>query len=359
MTTSFDLAGHPPREESDMPMKTVLVTGSSGYIAKHIVLQLLNAGYSVRGSVRSLARSREVEDAVRPHLVDPSAIGRLTFVELDLEKDAGWARAMEGVDVLMHTASPFPMTQPRNAEDLIRPAVDGALRALRAAKAAGIRRVILTASVACVMYAGFPRTRAVYTEEDWTDGDLTALTPYVRSKTLAERAAWAFVRQEAPEMRLTTINPGFVLGAPLDDHFGTSMELVQRFLAGKDPMVPQVMFPIVDVRDVAAMHVNAIDKPAAEGRRFLGSGGMLSFREIALALKGAFPDQKVVTRQAPNVLIRLIGVFDRSVGTILPDLGRTFQVSSKAARDVLNIDFVDPRTTVADSGRFMVNHKKA
>jgi dihydroflavonol-4-reductase len=342
-----------------MPPKTVLVTGSSGYIAKHIVLGLLNAGYAVRGSVRSLARSREVEDAVRPHLVDPSAIGRLTFVELDLEKDAGWARAMEGVDVLMHTASPFPMTQPRNAEDLIRPAVDGALRALRAAKAAGIRRVVLTASVACVMYAGFPRTKEIYTEDDWTDGDQAALTPYVRSKTLAERAAWAFVRQEAPEMRLTTINPGFVLGAPLDGHFGTSMELVQRFLAGKDPMVPQVMFPIVDVRDVAAMHVRAIDNPAAEGRRFLGSGGMLSFREIALALKGAFPDQKVVTRQAPNVLIRLIGLFDRSVGTILPDLGRTFQVSSKAARDVLGIDFIDPRTTVAESGRFMVNRKKA
>ncbi len=342
-----------------MPPKTVLVTGSSGYIAKHIVLGLLNAGHAVRGSVRSLARSREVEDAVRPHLADPAAIDGLSFVELDLEKDTGWASAMDGVDVLMHTASPFPMTQPRHAEDLIRPAVDGALRALRAAKAAGIRRVILTASVACVMYAGFPRTKAVYTEEDWTDGDLTALTPYVRSKTLAERAAWTFVSDEAPEMRLTTINPGFVLGAPLDGHFGTSMELVQRFLAGKDPMVPQVMFPIVDVRDVAAMHVRAIDNPAAEGRRFLGSGGMMSFRDIALTLQGAVPDRKIVTRQAPNVLIRLIGLFDRSVGTILPDLGRTFQVSSRAARDILGIDFTDPRITVAESGRFMASRQKA
>jgi dihydroflavonol-4-reductase len=359
MAPTSALAGHPPREEIAMPPKTVLVTGSSGYIAKHIVLGLLNAGHAVRGSVRSLARSREVEDAVRPHLADPAAIDRLSFVELDLEKDTGWASAMDGVDVLMHTASPFPMTQPRHAEDLIRPAVDGALRALRAAKAAGIRRVILTASVACVMYAGFPRTRAVYTEEDWTDGDLTALTPYVRSKTLAERAAWTFVSDEAPEMRLTTINPGFVLGAPLDGHFGTSMELVQRFLAGKDPMVPQVMFPIVDVRDVAAMHVRAIDNPAAEGRRFLGSGGMMSFRDIALTLQGAVPDRKIVTRQAPNVLIRLIGMFDRSVGTILPDLGRTFQVSSRAARDVLGIDFVDPRITVAESGRFMASRQKA
>jgi dihydroflavonol-4-reductase len=359
MAPTSALAGHPPREEIAMPPKTVLVTGSSGYIAKHIVLGLLNAGHAVRGSVRSLARSREVEDAVRPHLADPAAIDRLSFVELDLEKDTGWASAMDGVDVLMHTASPFPMTQPRHAEDLIRPAVDGALRALRAAKAAGIRRVILTASVACVMYAGFPRTRAVYTEEDWTDGDLTALTPYVRSKTLAERAAWTFVSDEAPEMRLTTINPGFVLGAPLDGHFGTSMELVQRFLAGKDPMVPQVMFPIVDVRDVAAMHVRAIDNPAAEGRRFLGSGGMMSFRDIALTLQGAVPDRKIVTRQAPNVLIRLIGMFDRSVGTILPDLGRTFQVSSRAARDVLGIDFVDPRITVAESGRFMASRQTA
>ncbi len=336
-----------------MPSRTVLVTGSSGYIGKHVVLKLLNAGHRVRGSLRSLSRSGEVVEAVRQHVSDPSAIDRLSFVELDLESDAGWSSAMNGVDVLMHTASPFPLAQPRDANDLIRPAVDGTLRALRAARSAGVDRVILTASVACIMYAGFPHTKEIYTEDDWSDGDSTALTPYTRSKTLAERAAWQFVEREAPEMRLTAINPGFVLGAPLDDHFGTSLSVIERLLAGKDPMVPNVVLPIVHVKDVAAMHVNAIDNPVAEGRRFLGSAETMSLQTMAMVLKEAFPASKVVTRKAPDVLIRMIALFDRSIGTILPDLGRRFGVSGAAARQVLGIDFVDAKATVIDSGQFL------
>jgi len=342
-----------------MPSRTVLVTGSSGYIGKHIVLKLLNAGHTVRGSLRSLARSGEIVDAVRHHLSDPSAIDRLSFVELDLENDAGWSSAMNGVDVLMHTASPFPMAQPRDADDLIRPAVEGTLRALRAARSAGVDRVILTASVACIMYAGFPHTKEIYTEQDWSDGDSPALTPYTRSKTLAERAAWQFVEREAPQMRLTTINPGFVLGAPLDDHFGTSLSVIERLLAGKDPMVPNVVLPIVHVKDVAAMHVNAIDNPAAEGRRFLGSTETMSLQTMATALKEAFPDSKVVTRKAPDILIRLIAPFDRSIATILPDLGRRFGVSGAHARQVLGIDFIDGKATVIDSGQFLVARQNA
>ncbi len=341
-----------------MPAQTVLVTGASGFIAKHILLQLLEAGYRVRASVRSRDREAEVLSALRPHLSSPDALERLSFVLLDLERDAGWSEALAGTDALLHTASPFPMTQPRDPDDIIRPAVEGTLRALRAARDAGVTRVVLTSSVASVMYGGFPGTKAPYTEDDWTDGTLAALTPYTRSKALAEKAAWDFVRNEAPQIRLTAINPGLVLGEPLDGRFGTSLEVVQRLLAAKDPAVPDLTFSIVDVRDIARMHVAALGTAAAEGRRFLGSGGMMTFADIGRALKAAFPERRVVTRQAPSLLIRLIGLFDPAIRTILPDLGRPFSVSNAAARDTLGIDFAEPRDVVARTGAYLLSHQK-
>lgn len=337
-----------------MSTKTVLVTGASGFIAKHIVRELLERGYQVRASVRSPARQAEVVAAVGPHLTAPDALSRLSFVSLDLEDDAGWPAALTGVDALLHTASPFPLSQPRDADDVIRPAVAGTLRALRAARDAGVGRVVLTSSVASVMYGNFPGTRTPYTEADWTDGNATVLTPYTRSKALAERAAWDFVEREAPGMRLTAINPGLVLGEPLDTRYGTSLRVVERLLAGKDPAVPDVIFSIVDVADVARIHVEALERPAAEGRRFLASGGTMSFLDIATVLKQAFPDRKIVTRRAPNLLMRLLGLFDPSVRTILPDLGRRIEFSNKAARDVLGIQFADPLDVIVRTGKALI-----
>lgn len=342
-----------------MQQPTVVVTGASGFIAKNIVLQLLEAGYFVRASVRSKTREAEIVAAMRSHLSSPEALQRLTFVELDLDRDEGWRDALVGVDALLHTASPFPMTQPKDADDLIRPAVEGTLRALRAARDAGVTRVVLTSSVASVMYGGFPATKATYTEADWTDGSLKTLTAYTRSKASAEKAAWDFVRTEAGQIRLTAINPGLVLGVPLDSRFGTSLQVVQRLLAGKDPAVPDIIFSIVDVSDVARMHVKALETPASEGKRFLASGGMMTFADMGKTLIDALPDRRIVTRQAPSFLIRLIALFDPSIRTILPDLGRRFSVSNAAARAVLGIDFADPRDTVARSGAYLVASEKA
>ncbi|MEL7116448.1 MAG: NAD-dependent epimerase/dehydratase family protein, partial [Pseudomonadota bacterium] len=194
--------------------QTVFVTGASGFIAKHIIVKLLIAGFDVIGSVRKIERESEVHAAVAPH-VDGDIADRLRCVALDLGNDAGWDEALQGADVLMHTASPFPRTQPKNEEDIIRPAVDGTLRALRAAKAAGITRVILTSSSVAVTNTDLPADRRTYTEDDWTDINHPAATPYVKSKTLAEKAAWDYIRDEAPEVALTVINPVFVLGTPL------------------------------------------------------------------------------------------------------------------------------------------------
>jgi len=336
---------------------TVLVTGATGFIAKHIVLQLLNAGHSVIGSVRSLDREAELRDAIAPHLNDPAALDRLRVIALDLTRDDGWAEAMQGVDALMHTASPFPMVQPKDEDELIRPAVDGALRALRAAHVAGVHRVILTSSVAAVTNTDLPPDRTAFTEADWTDPDHPASTPYVKSKTLAEKAAWDFVVKEAPEIQLTTINPSLVLGPPLDGNYGTSIQVIERLLHATDPMLPEVGFSVVDVRDIAAMHVAALDRPDTAGNRYIGSEQFVWFVELAQMLKRAHPDRKVVTRKAPGFVIRLLALFDPSIRSILPSLGQRIELSADRAREELGIDFTSAEDAVHATAAWLVANR--
>lgn len=337
-------------------MQTVLLTGASGYIAKHIVVQLLNAGYAVRGSLRNLNRADEVRAAVLPHLTGPLG-DRLTFVALDLEHDAGWATALTGVDVLMHTASPFPMAQPKDPADLIRPAVQGALRALNAAKAAGVMRVILTSSSAAVAGGPLPTGKTAFDEGDWTDPNAPGTSAYTRSKTLAERAAWDFVRDDAPQMQLTTINPVFVVGPPLDAHFGTSVSVIERLLNGRDPMIPQFGFATVDVRDVALAHVLALTTPGTAGKRYIASDQFLWFTDMARILKTNFPTRKIVTRRAPDFVVRILGLFDKSIATIVPMLGRRDEVSGARAQADLGLKFRDVRRSVVETAQFLIDQK--
>jgi dihydroflavonol-4-reductase len=317
--------------------RSVLLTGVSGFIAKRIALDLLDAGHGVRGSLRSLSRADEVRAALRPHLADPASLDRLDFVELDLTRDAGWAEAMAGVTALIHTASPFPMAPPRDENDLIRPAVDGTLRALRAAQGAGVSRVVMTSSVVAIEGNANVGRRPL-TEADWSDLAHPRMTPYYKSKTLAERAAWDFVARH-PEMQLTTINPALVLGRPLDRHFGTSLQLVERVLSGKDPMQPDIGFGIVDVADVSAMHVRALDRPESVGKRYIASGPSATLPEIARHLALRFPDRRIATRVAPTVVLRLLGLFDRSIKTVLPALGAVPVFDNARARRDLGIAF--------------------
>jgi dihydroflavonol-4-reductase len=317
----------------------VLLTGASGFIAKRITLDLLDAGHAVRGSLRSLKRADEVRAAVRPHLRDPDALDRLSFVELDLTRDQGWAEAMAGMTALIHTASPFPMAPPRDENELIRPAVDGTLRALRAAQSAGVMRVVLTSSVVAIE-ANAKVGREKLTEADWSDVSHPRSTPYYKSKTLAERAAWDFVAQH-PEMQLTTINPSLVLGRPLDADFGTSLQLIERILSGKDPMQPDIGFGIVDVADVSAMHLRALEQPESAGKRYIASGPSATMPEVARHLAKRFPNRRIATRVAPVFVLRLLGLFDRSVKTVLPALGAPPVFDGSRARKELGIEFID------------------
>jgi len=338
--------------------QNVLVTGASGFIAKHIVSQLLNAGYRVRGSVRSARRGQEVVNAVRPTLKDPNNLDqRLEFVELDLLRDEGWDQAMADMDVLMHTASPFPIEQPSNEEELIRPAVDGTLRALRAAHRAGIKRVVITSSTVTIMIKELERGREALDETDSTDLSDPRAIPYVKSKTLAEIAAWEFLEKHAPDMELTTINPAFVLGPPLDAKIGTSLKVVQRLLRAKDPMLPNFGFPTVDVRDIAAMHIRALERPDAIGKRFIGGDQFFWFVDMAKTLQKEYPDRKIVTRKAPNFVVRFLALFDGEIRTIVPTLGREDRISSNRARTMLDMQFIDTRDSLKASADYLVSNE--
>jgi dihydroflavonol-4-reductase len=315
----------------------VLLTGASGFIAKRITLDLLEAGHTVSGSLRSLKRADEVRAAVRPYLSDHAALARLSFVELDLTRDAGWAEAMQGMTALIHTASPFPMAPPKDEDDVIRPAVDGTLRALRAARAAGVTRVVLTSSVAAIEANG-KAGRETLTEADWSDIAHPRSTPYYKSKTLAERAAWDFVTRH-PEMQLTAINPSLVLGRPLDSDFGTSLKLIERILSGKDPMLPDIGFGIVDVADVSAMHVRALERPGSAGKRYIASGPSATIPEVARHLAARYRNRRIATRVAPAFALRLLALVDRSVKTVLPALGAPPVFDNTRARNEFGIAF--------------------
>jgi len=340
-------------------MTKVLLTGASGYIGKHVALRLLLDGYTVVASVRSLSRADEVRDAVSPRLPKNFDLGKhLTFVELDLEKDSGWDKALEGVDVLLHTASPFPIAQPKDENDLIRPAVEGTLRALKAAHKAGVKRVVLTSSVAAIDGTDFPAGKTSLDETMWTDiNHPLGNSPYTKSKTLAEQAAWNFVKTTAPEIALTTINPALVTGAPLDKSFGSSVGVMERVLKAVDPMLPDVAFSIVDVQDVAQMHVSAIKVDASKGERFLAASETLSFVEIAKIIKAAYPDRKVNTFQAPNFVIRMLSLFDKEIKSVVPLLGKRRPANSTKAHTLLGIKFMSANQSIVETCNYLIQNK--
>lgn len=333
--------------------ETILLTGISGFIAKHIALVALNRGHAVKGTLRSPDRAEEVRAALRPHLNDPAALDRLTFTATDLERDEGWDAAMAGVTAVIHCASPFPLTQPRDEDKLIRPAVDGTLRVLRAAKAAGVMRVVLTSSTVAVLNDG---KDALQDEDDWCDLNAPGTTAYARSKTLAEKAAWDFAR--ANGLQLTTINPGLVVGPPLDDHYGASLGLIERILKGRDPMLPPYGLPIVDVRDVAEMHLRALDRPETAGRRYIAAAGSIPLAGIGQLFKAAYPTRRIPTREAPRFVLYLLGMFDGSVKAILPKLGRLERVSNLRAVHEMGMTFIPVPQALRDTAEALVKAGK-
>ena len=314
-------------------MANVLVTGGSGFIGSQCILQLLAAGHRVRTTVRNLSREPEVRALIKDGGGDPD--GRLSFVAADLMTDAGWAAAVAECDHVLHVASPFPAEVPKHDDELIVPARDGALRVLRAARDAKVKRVVLTSSFAAIGY-GHAQRAVPFDEATWTNLDGSGLSAYVKSKTIAERAAWDFIAQEGGGLELSVVNPVGVLGPVLGVDLSTSIVIIQRLMNGDVPGMPKVSFGVVDVRDVADLHLRAMASPAAKGERFLAvAGDFVSVARVAKVLRDRLADaaRRVPTRELPNWLVRLAGLWDKTVAQVVPELGKAKNATSaKAAR---------------------------
>ena len=315
-------------------MGTVLVTGGSGFIGSYCIMQLLAAGHTVRTTLRSLKREGDVRAMLKQGGTE--AGDRLTFLAANLEKDGGWSEAVGGCEFVLHVASPFPAGLPKHQDELIVPAREGALRVLRASRDSGVKRVVLTSSFAAVGY-GHPPQQAPFDETNWTDLS-GSVAPYVKSKTLAERAAWNFIAKEGGGLELCVVNPVAVFGPVLGPDYSTSILLLQRLMDGSVPGCPQLYFGVVDVRDVADLHIRAMTHPAAKGERFLATAGnCMSILDMAKVLKrrmGASAN-KVPTLQLPNWVVRISAMFNPVARQILPELGRVKNASNEKAKRVL------------------------
>lgn len=305
----------------------ILVTGATGYLGSHLVRCLLAAGHQVRGTLRDPGQGERLRAALA---ATGLATGGLRFVAVDLTRPDGWDAALAGAGALIHAASPFPLRAPKNPDAVIGPAVAGTETVLRAAGRAGVRRVALTSSIAAICYGAARPPGHVYGEDDWTDSDAPGLTAYIRSKVLAERAAWAVAEREG--LVLTTLCPGLILGPLILPGGAASVELVRKLLSGLLPGNPRLGWPIADVRDVAAAHLRALDADAG-GRRFLLANRFLWSAEIAAILRAGLPGiaRRIPRRELPDWAVRLVALVDRDVRAVLFELGRRRDVSCTAA----------------------------
>ena len=335
------------------PGQTVLVTGGSGFLGGWCVIELLRRGYTVRTTVRSLSREPQVRAAVGSE-VDPG--DRLTVLAADLTSEEGWPEAVAGCDYVLHVASPFPPKQPKDPDELIVPAREGTLRVLRAGLDAGVKRVVVTSSVAAIRLGEGAATRAL-DEGDWTDPDAPGLTPYVRSKTIAEQAAWSLVRERGEEDRLSVVNPAAIIGPVLNDDLSYSLQAVQRLLEGT-PGAPKLGFSLVDVRDVADLEIRAMTTPEAGGERFIAATEFFWMAEIGGVLRERLGEaaSKVPTRTLPNLLVRGMALFDPGIRSVVGGLGQRTELSSEKARTTLGWVPRPMEDTIAETGDSLIRH---
>jgi len=313
---------------------TILVTGGSGFLGGRIIAQALAAGYRVRTTVRSPDREPQVRQNLEAMGV--SAGEALTFVTADLTGDAGWAAAVAGCRYVLHVASPFPAGEPEHEDELILPAREGTLRVLRAARDARVQRVLVTSSFAAIGY-GHPETDRAFTEEDWTD-TTGPITPYIKSKAVAERAAWEFVEREGNGLELAVVNPVGIFGPVVGADSSSSIGMISQLFTGAMPGTPRLYFAVVDVRDAADLHLRAMTSPKAAGQRFIAAAGdAVSLHEIALAIRDRLGDaaNAVPATELPDDVIRAAAENTPALQGMLPNLGVIRHVSNEKARTVL------------------------
>jgi nucleoside-diphosphate-sugar epimerase len=315
--------------------ENVLVTGGTGFVGAQIILQLLQKGYNVKTTLRSISSKNKVMDTLKSNGI--TSFDNLAFFEADLSKDDNWDEAMKGCDYVLSVASPVFFTMPKDENEVIRPAVDGIVRVLKAARNASVKRVVMTSNFGAVGFSN-KNLNTVTTEADWTDSNEKGLSSYEKSKLLAERAAWDFIKQEGGNLEFATINPVAILGPSLSAHISGSFGILEHLLDGSMKAIPNIPLNIVDVRDVADLHIRAMTNPNANGQRFIASAdGQISMPEIAALLKNRKPDvaKKVSTKTLPNWVIYLAALFNKQAkeGALLLRMSRN--VSNTKARSIL------------------------
>lgn len=315
--------------------KRVLVTGGSGFVALHCILQLLQQGYKVRATLRSMRKKDEVMDALREGGVD--SFDNLEFIETDLTKDKNWDNAAKDCEYVLHIASPIHLKAPKTEDEMVRPAVDGTIRVLKAARNAGVKRVVMTSNFGAVGYSHKDMTKII-TEESWTNPNEKGLSAYNKSKTLAEKAAWEFICKEGGGMELSVINPVGIFGPSLGKNLSSGYELLKKLLDGSMKAIPNMTISIVDVRDLADLHIRAMTSEVANGERFLAlSDGVLSLPEIAVLLKNKLGEkgENISVKKLPDWLVRVTALFSPTAKALVPLLGRYRNASNEKAKKLL------------------------
>lgn len=336
-------------------MSTVLVTGGSGFVGSHVILKLLSEGHQVRTTIRSASREADVRSMLRDGQQEPGA--QLAFFQADLMDDRGWSEAVSGCDYVLHVASPFPQGVPKDEKELIAPARDGTLRVLKASRDAGVKRVVITSSFAAIGY-GHASHDGIFDEEDWTDPSGADVQPYMKSKVLAERAAWEFMAREGGALELAVINPVGIFGPVLGPDLSSSVTLIQSLLKGM-PGVPRLYFGMVDVRDLADLHLRAMQSEAAKGQRFLAVGGdVVSLFDVAKMLRqhlGASAS-RVPTRQFPDWFMRVMALINPQAKAVRPQLGVIRRSTSDKARRLLGWHSRPYEETIIDTAKSLIRH---
>lgn len=335
--------------------KLVLVTGGSGFIASHCIIQLLNAGYSVKTTLRSLSRENDVRSMLQEGGVTPN--DNLSFVAADLSGDEGWDEAVKDCEYVLHVASPTPLKDYKNEDEMILPARDGVLRVLRAAKNASVKRVVLTSAFGAIGMGHEKSRRTPYTEKDWTN--LNGEVPvYQKSKTLAERAAWDFIEKGGGDLELSVVNPVGVLGPVLSSDFSHSIQMIRRMLDGEIPKCPKVSACYVDVRDVADLHIRAMTNPTAKGQRFLATTGeIFSMLDVAKVLRNDLgrAAAKVPTSEVPNWILRIAAVKNPAVKMLIPMLGQYMGTSGEKAKKLLGWSPRNIEHSIVDTAKSLLH----
>ncbi len=336
-----------------MQGKNILLTGVTGFLGSHTTIELLNRGYQVRGTLRDQNKQHHIKEVIGKH---SNKTENLSFYQIDLlDSYKDWKKAMESIDAIIHIASPFPTSLPKNEDDLIIPAKKGTLNILKAATELEIPKVIMTSSSGAVVYGN--KKNATFSEKDWTNvQNKNDTTPYFRSKTIAEKEAWNFVKKTPGAPELVTILPGAILGPIIDKNdFGTSANLVKKMMDGSMPAMPKIGFETVDVRSVADAHIKALENPKANGNRYLCANGYLAFKDIADILRKEYPNKKIPSKELPNFLVKLFSVFDKDTKPILNDLNSRRLLDTSNILKELDWKPISLEQSVKDTAQSLLN----